>query len=112
MSALRERAGAEARRLLGGDEYLHVFRSQKEAWNRELLIPGTLTWAPRRPGWGAVRDAARERRIPVSDRIVVLEHEGRAREIVLDIAAMLYDRGAVEVKDFLGGVIEARRGVW
>lgn len=109
---MQERAGFAARRLLGGDEYLHVFASRAEANRHELMIPGALTWAPVRAGWGHVRDAARERRIPVTDRVVVLEHKGRAREAVMDIAGMLWDRGARDVKDFLGGTIEARRGVW
>lgn len=59
-----ERVGAEARRLLGGDERLHVYPTAAEAAAYLARMPGARVWAPRFTGWKQLLEVARAREIP------------------------------------------------
>lgn len=108
---MRERPGSEARALLTGDpreaEALHVFGSEGEARAFQMRVPGARTWAPLRKGWGNVLHAAITRVIRAQDLTVRLHHPAtsRGRQLALEIAIALYDRGAVEVRDARGAQI-------
>lgn len=111
---MRRRPGADARALLTEDprdaEAVHVFGSEDEARAYTMRVPGARTWAPTRKGWGSVLHAAITRAIRAQDLSLRLHHPSTpmGRELALEIAIALYDRGAVEVRDASGGVIRDR----
>lgn len=117
MNALHEKSGSAARRLLGGDERLHVFKSAELADAYLARVPGSRTYAPRKPGWGNVLHDAITGVVRARDASVEIEYDHRAEpqsaEVALEIAVALYDRGAHEVK--IGGAtvrMPARLQVW
>lgn len=98
----RPRPGAAARKLLGGDESLHVFAHQDDATEYLRRVPGSRVYAPRQHGWACVLHDAITGAVRVRDTRVSLEwdhrRDKRSGEIVLEVAAALYDKGAVTVR--------------
>lgn len=97
----RERPGSAARRLLGGDDAVHVFATRAEAVAYEMRMPGASTLSARRGGWSR---CARERGAGalVRDRVVIIELRADASETekaeVRELGAAFYRLGAVEVR--------------
>jgi hypothetical protein len=101
VSPPRERPGAEARRLLGGDERVHVFPSESAALAYLTRIPGSHVHYPRRAGWARLLTEVLEGKHRVADQTCVIElPEGAPdaeRVTVRAIGRELLRRGALEV---------------
>jgi hypothetical protein len=104
----RGKPGEEAKRLLGVDDAVHVFDSQRAAIAYAMRKPGALTLAPnpRRKvgGWGGLIAECRDlppRRL-VADRHVVIELEPGAADAtktqVRELGRELYLAGALSVR--------------
>lgn len=105
---MRLRPGRAARVLLGGDDAVHVFPTQRAALAYAMRMPGALTLAPtpkrKHDGWQALLKECVElppRRL-VHDRHVVIELEQDAdvatKQLVRQLGHALYRAGALEVR--------------
>ena len=118
------RPGQAARRLLGGDDAVHVFEKRSRALDYTLRIPGALTLAPnpmrKYGGWIGLLAECKElspRKIVFDRRCVIEvdeEPDPATKRVIRELGAVFYQAGATEVR-CLGRLIARppqQRSLW